>query len=75
MRSVKLLIAAAALTAFVAGPVLAADDATAPAGGAPAASDTMKDTGKKMKHHKKGHHKKSGKTDTSGAAPAATPAQ
>jgi hypothetical protein len=70
MRSMKLLVAMAALAALVAGPVLAQEAAT---GGsmAPAAATSATDTTKaapKHKHHGKKHHAK--KTDA--AAPATT---
>jgi len=68
MRSVKLLVAMAVVSALVAGPVLAQDAMGGAAPAAPSASDTAKPS--KM-HHKKGgkhHHKKS--TTGTTAAPA-----
>ena len=59
MRSIKLLVAAALVAAFVAGPVFAQEAETM----APAAEAAAPDAAKPMKHHgkhhaKKKHHKK-----------------
>ena len=74
MRSIKLLVAMAAIAALVAGPVLAQETAPAPTAtstdAAPASgkgTTTKKHTGKK--------HKKHAKKSTSSTAPATTPAQ
>ena len=72
MRSLKLLVAAAALVAFVAGPVLA-QDATAPSGDTSMSSDaakttsTKKSSAKKHTTHKKHTKKSSGSTSTTPA--------
>jgi hypothetical protein len=72
MRSVKLLVAMAAIAALVAGPVLAQDAGM----GAPGASDTAS-TGKTTtgkKHGKKHGGKKHKKTSSSSSAAPASPA-
>ena len=74
MRSLKLLVAAAALVAFVAGPVLA-QDAMAPAGDTSMSSDAAKTTTPAKKSTKKHAttHKKHAKKSTAPAT--TTPAQ
>jgi hypothetical protein len=76
MRSVKLLVAMAAIAALVAGPVLAQDAGMgAPSTTDGASSTTGKTTtGKKhgKKHGGKKHKKSTSGTSSSGASPATT---
>ncbi|MFY9287843.1 MAG: hypothetical protein WAO98_05010 [Alphaproteobacteria bacterium] len=88
MRSIKLLVAAAAVAALLSGPVYAVEDAMS--GAAPvAATETMKPAPKHQKnhaakkHHAKKHHhakhqhgkKEAGATPAVAPAPEAAPAQ
>ena len=75
MRSMKLLVAMAVLAAFVAGPVMAQNEA--PAGDSSMSSDSMSkgsSSTTKGKSHKKGT-KKHKKHSTSGAASSTTSGQ
>lgn len=71
MRSIKLLVAMAALAAFVAGPVMAQEAAPAPA--TTDAADAGKGTAKKhtgKKHGGKKHHGKKAAAPADATAPA-----
>lgn len=72
MRSMKLLVATAIVTALVAGPVLAQDAGGTTTSPAPAAG-----TMKPMKHHTntKKHKHTGTKSGTSSTTPSTTPAQ
>ena len=80
MRSIKLMVAAAVVAAFVAGPVLAQDSGSM----APAPAGTSMDSGSSMgttttkpakkSTHKKSTHKRAAKHKNKSSAPAVTPA-